>query len=198
MSEYTAIRGVTLSLRDLLQAHITNSTDPELNGVAIDLRSPKEMREANNDQGAQGVSLWLYRVARNGHTLNQPQRRPALDRVERHLLPMNLYYLVTPIATASDDEQLLLGKILEVLNDHPTLRGPLLHASLVDEEEFRVTLEPLTLEELTRVWDSLKESYQLSVSYLVQVVDIESGREPVAVRPVDERRTEYSQITSVT
>lgn len=200
MSEYTVIRGVTRSLRALLQAHITSSSDPGLAGVAIDLRSPKEMREdPDNEGGAQGVSLWLYRVVRNGHTLNRPPERVAPNQVRRHPLPMNLYYLITPIAGTSDDEQLLLGKVLEVLNDHPTLRGALLADSLEGEdEEFRVTLEPLTLEELTRVWDALKEPYQLSVSYLVQMVDIDSGRQPVEVSPVGVRQTEYHQILAVT
>ncbi len=199
MSEYTAIRGVTRSLRDLLQGHITDSTDPELTGVPIDLRSPREMREVDNDQGAQGVSLWLYRAVRDGQTLNKPPQRVAPNQVRRPSLPMNLYYLITPIASASDDEQLLLGKVLEVLNDHPTLRGALLSDSLEGgREELRVTLEPLTLEELTRVWDALKEPYQLSVSYLVQVVDIDSGRESVEVSPVEVRQTEYHQVLSAT
>lgn len=195
---YTAIRGVTFSLRDLLQENITNSTDPDLSGVPIDLRSPKEMREANQNQAPQGVSLWLYRTVRHGHTLNKPQQRIAPNQVRRNSLPMDLYFLVTPLAANPDDEQLLLGKVLEVLNDHPTLRGPLLHQSLDVGEEFRVTLEPLTLEELTRVWDALKEPYQLSVSYLIQVVDIDSGREPVEVSPVGVRQNEYFQIESVT
>ena len=41
-----------------------------------------------------------------------------------------------------------------------------------------------TLEELTRVWTALQESYQLSVAYCVQVALINSEREPERVAPV--------------
>ena len=196
MSEFTAIRGVTRTLRDLLTDHITDSSDPELNGVLVDLRSPREMREDNQ---AQGVSLWLYRVVRNGFTLNKRPERPAPGQVRPLPLPMDLYFLITPIAGTSDDEQLLLGKVLQVFHDHPTLRGALLSDALAGgSEELRLTLEPLTLEELTRVWDALKEPYQLSVSYLVQLVDIDSQRQPVEVPPVGVKATTYHQIKSVT
>lgn len=195
MSEYTAIRAVTRSLRELLRQNITLSSDPELAGVGIDLRSPKEMREDND---AQGVSLWLYRVVRNGHLLNQPPERDAANRLRGRPLPVNLYYLVTPIAATSDDEQLLLGRVLQVFNDHATIRGTLLTDALQNgSEEFRLTLEPLSLEELTRVWDALKEPYQTSVSYLVQVVEIDSALEPALVGPVTSFETEYLQIKSV-
>lgn len=194
VSEYTAIRAVTRSLRDLLRAHITLSSDPELNGVPIDLRSPKEMRE---DGDATGVSLWLYRAVRNGHTLNNPPERDAANRLLRHPLPVNLYYLVTPIAQNSDDEQLLLGRVLQIFNDHGTVRGPLLVDALAGgTEEFRLSLEPLSLEELTRVWDALKEPYQLSVSYLVQVVSIDSAREPVGIGAVTSLNTEFMPIVA--
>lgn len=192
MSEYTAIRAVTRSLRDLLRQGITLSSDPELAGVAIDLRSPKEMREDNDSLG---VSLWLYRVVRNGHLLNHPPGRDAANRRLRHPLPVDLYYLVTPLAQTSDDEQLLLGRVLQILNDHATIRGPLLADALVGgDEEYRLSLEPLSLEEGTRVWDALKEPYQLSVSYLVQVVSIESARAADGIAPVSSIETEVVQI----
>jgi hypothetical protein len=196
MGGYAVIRSVTETLESLLQQNITSSTDPELHGVGIDLRSPKEMREDND---AKGISLWLYRVVRDGHTLNRPAERPAPNRVERQPLPVNLYYLVTPIASSPDDEQLLLGKVLQLFNDTPVLRGAVLTEELRDSaEELRLTLELLSLEELTRVWDALKEPYQLSVSYLVQLVEIESAREPLEVSPVAVEEAAYSKIVTVT
>jgi hypothetical protein len=132
MSEFTAIRGVTRTLRSLLMQHITSSSDPELSGVAVHLQSPREMRENN---GAQGVSLWLYRVVRNGFTLGKPGRRIEPNQLGVPSLPIDLYFLITPIAQTSDDEQLLLGKVLQVFHDHPTLRGPLLQDALAGGDE---------------------------------------------------------------
>ena len=194
MSDYTVIRGVSETLRELLRAHITNDTEPQLNGVSIDLRSPKEMRE---DSEAQGVSLWLYRIVRNPDLLNRPPPRPAPDQIARHALPIDLYYLVTPIAPESTDEQVLMGRVLQTFNDHPILRGSDLQDPLADPDEIRLALETPSVEEQTRIWNALQESYQLSVSYRVQLVTIEAAHEPVRISPVLLRQTDYRQVIEV-
>jgi hypothetical protein len=59
-----------------------------------------------------------------------------------------------------------------------------------------VTLETLSLEELTRVWTALNSEtgYQLSVSYEVQIVEIDSAIEAEEVAPVVELVPEYHVI----
>jgi hypothetical protein len=199
VSEFTALRAVSFTLRALLEEHITNSTEPQLSGVPIDLRSPKELRVAQ----VNGVSLWLYRVARDGDLLNRPATRPSPNQVGHTQLPVSLSYLVTPLAEEPADEQVLLGRVLQVFNDHAILRGADLQKSpqvqpLELRDEIRVSLEMLSLEEITRVWDSLQEPYELSVAYRVQVVSIESDHEPIETSPVLVRENQYTQIVSVT
>ena len=192
MSDFTAVRAVTETLFGILQAGITNSADPQLQGVPIDLRSPKEMREAN---GVTGVSLWLYRITRDADTLNRPPERISPNQYRRSALPLHLYYLVTPLVTKPEDRQTLIGRVLQLFNDNSVLSGATLADSLAGSQEaFRVTLETLTLEELTRVWHSLAEPYDLSVSYEVQVVSIDSDLEAVETPPVMVRQAGYAQI----
>ena len=194
MSDFTVIRAVSRTLRGLLEDHITHDPDPALNGVPIDLRSPREMRD---DANSQGVSVWLYRVMRDGKSLNQPVERRVSNQIPRAPLPLDCFYLITPIATSPDDEQLLLGRILQSFNDHPLLRGSDLKDSLSNStEELRITLETLSLEDLTRVWHSLGEPYQLSISLLVQLARIDSAHEPLRVEPVLVKTTTYAQILS--
>jgi len=191
MSDFTAIRAVTDTLKSILELGITQSADPQLNGIAIDLRSPKEMRA---DQ-VSGISLWLYRVARDADLLNcQPERlSPTLFR--RASIPVRLYYLITPLVVKPEDRQTLLGRVIQLLNDHSQLRGSDLQDSLAgSDEQFRIVLETLTLEELTRVWYSLSEPYDLSVSYEVQVVKIDTDEEAVEAPPVLVRNAGYKQI----
>ncbi len=191
MSDFTAIRGVTRTLQSILREHITDDSAPQLLGVEIDLRSPKEMRE----DSITGISLWLYRVSRNEHVMNQTPQRVAADQIARNALPMNLYYLVTPFTNDPEDEQALLGRVLQTFHDHSTLRGSDLQDSLLGGvEELRVTLEQLTLEELTRIWNSLQEPYQLSVTYVVQLVSLDSAHAPVHRPPVQVKRSTYAQI----
>ena len=60
-----------------------------------------------------------------------------------------------------------------------------LHESLRDEfEHVKLTLEPLTLEDVTKVWTALALRYRLSAAYVVNVVQIESRRPRRFPRPV--------------
>ena len=198
MSEFTAIRAVSRTLRELLEEHITNSPLPQVSNVPIVLVSPRELRDASRPPTPpNGVSLWLYRVARNPDLLNHAPE--VVDSsVRRHPIPVDLHYLISPIAATPDNEQALLGRVLQVLSDHAIVRGADLRDDLAGEDtELRVTLETLSLEELTRIWSALDESYQLSVSYRVQVVAVESGHEPVQRRPVERRRARFGQAALV-
>lgn len=193
MSDFTSIRAVSLTLQTLLERYITNLTDPQLAGVTIDLRSPKEMRE---DQDS-GISLWLYRVTRNPDTLNhRPPRRTPEEQLA-YPIPVDLFYLVTPLVATPEDEQALLGKVLQVFNDHAIVRGSDLQDTLQGgSEELRINLETLSLEEISRIWDALKEPYALSVCYLVQLVSIDSDLEPLRKRPVIRQEKVNYQIVS--
>jgi len=179
MSDYTSVRAVSLALQKLLRAEITDSTDPQLNNVDVLLYSPKLMREKSKS----GVSLWLYRVTRESDTLNREPQRVSPTQLRRVPLPLTLFYLITPMRSEPEDEQAILGKVAQVLHDHAIMRGadvgPVLSA---DGTELHVVLDGLTLEELARVWDVLKEPYQLSVCYIVQTIAIDSDAD-VAVRP---------------
>ncbi|MBS0168397.1 MAG: DUF4255 domain-containing protein [Nitrospira sp.] len=182
----SAIQSCSVSLRELLrQAFVTDPDldvffDPGQGGVmTVSLLTPQELVEINSE----GVSLWLYRLQRDEQTLNQAPRRVASNQFEQPPLPLRLHYLVAPIVShdtrpqAPELEQHILGKVLQVFNDLGSLRGSSLLADLAGQPlELFVRLEPLTLEEITRVWDALELSYQLCVSYEVSVVPIASGR----------------------
>jgi hypothetical protein len=185
MSDFAAIRAVSESLRIVIENQIT------LAGVTVSERSPRQMVEAN----VNGISVWLYRVTRNEFILNNPPARPAPNLLSRKPFPVNLHYLISFFMPDVRDEQLLLGRIVQVFNDQPVLRGSDLVGSLAGEDsEFRIHFETLTLEELTRVWNSLQEPYRTSVSYLVEIIQIESLLDPILAPPVLQRQSASSQI----
>jgi hypothetical protein len=190
MSDYTVISAVSQTLHDLLRANISDMT------LDVSLRSPKEMQQAGP---AAGVSVWLYKVSRMSEMLNEPPQRRRADQELVRPLPVVLYYLITPMTSDPLTSQTVLGKVLQVFNDNAILRGADLRGTLQETtEQLRINLEALTLEELSLVWYALSEPYQLSVTYLVQVVNIDSDREPIHSRPVLRKNTGYKQILSVT
>ncbi|CAG1769959.1 hypothetical protein BAC2_00710 [uncultured bacterium] len=183
MSRFTAIRAASMALKALLERHITDTADPHVGGVEISLSSPRELR---SDTPTTAVSLWLYQVERNAELLNQPRRRTESDTELHRPFPLNLLYLVTPLAQQTLREHALMGRILQVFHSSPIVdpRSLLDPADLAELFALRISFQPLSLEELTRVWDALKEPYQLSASYLIQLVQIDSLLEADRVSPV--------------
>lgn len=181
MSDFTAMREVSLALEALLEQEITNSTDPQIKGVKIYLNSPRYLREKE----IAGISLWLYRITREPDTLNRPAERVTPARLRRQPVPLTLHYLITPMREQPKDEQALLGKVVQVLADHAVMSGPEVGALLdADGTELHVVLNGLSLEDVARVWDVLKEPYQLSVCYIVQTIAIDSDRDLIVRPPV--------------
>jgi hypothetical protein len=188
----TALRDTSVSLRGLLENRL--NADPEVlallppgGSLTVSLNTPEEMGDADEE----GLSLWLYRVTRDEHLLNLPGRRVAPDRLRLPALPMRLHYLLTPVfergqgVSAPEFEQTLLGKVLQLFHEQPTVRGADLAGALAGRDlEVTVRLETLSLEEITRVWDALERSYQLCLSYEISVVPIDARRDLVTGPPV--------------
>ncbi len=188
---YTALRACTLTLVDFIKGRFL--ADPLLGpffggGGTMDVRlnTPDEMQENQME----GLSVWLYRIVRDEQRVNAPPIRVSSTLLRPPPLPLCLHYLMTPITSAGSSagperEQLILGKMLQILNTTPILRGADLSSDFVGTSvELHVRLETMTLEEITRVWEGLEGSYQLSVSYEVGVVEIESELAPQAISPV--------------
>jgi hypothetical protein len=197
---YSLIKATSSSLAQYLRSQIL--ADPVLapdftgGGLMISLNNPEEMSESNH----RGISLWLYRVVRDEQLLNAPRVRNG-DRLFRpNALPLRLHYLVTPIAqidpeTGPQTEHMLLGKVLQVFHDHPVLRGSDFIEELAGAEfSLHVRLEPLSLEEITQVWEALQRPYQLCVSYQVSVVPISSAVEPQSLAPVEQVTSDFAVI----
>jgi uncharacterized protein DUF4255 len=193
MSDYSVLGAVSSTLQTLLTNNITNALAAPLN-VNVYLNSPIEMQTSNL---IPGISLWLFKVSRMAEMVNEPPERKSLNQLARTPLPVVLHYLVTPMAADPIARQSLLGRVLQVCNDHAILRGTDLQGVLANTtEQLRVNLEMLTVEELSLVWEALGEPYQLSVTYLVQVAKIDSDLELIRSMPVLDKQTTYAQILS--
>ena len=181
----TAIRDASVSLQRLLSDRL--ATDPDVlaalppgGSLTVSLSSPDDMAKVPD----QGLSLWLYKLSRDGFTSNAGLSRVSGRRMRTPPLPLRLHYLLTPMLEldngigAPEFEQTVLGKTLQVLAEEPILRGAQLvggtHSQL---GQLAVRLETLSTEEMTRVWDALESNYRLSVSYEVTIVPIEVRRE---------------------
>lgn len=148
------------------------STDPDTNGQFTSLKnvSLKSPAEAENDADMR-LSLYLYRVAEDPTSKNRMPVPGNGTSLRKAPLALDLHYLVTPLLKEPKEQQLVLGKVMQVLYDQVTVSpGSLGH----DDEVLRVTLNPVSLEEATRVWQALEVSYRLSLCYIIRVANIDS------------------------
>lgn len=180
---YSALQSTSISLAALVRGRLesdpvlSNFFNPASGGtLVVSINNPQEMASLPQE----GVSLWLYRVLRDADRFNRPNIRINPRQNQNPPLPLRLHYLVTPFVRANQPnsaelEQRILGKVMQAFQDHPHFRGADLEGDLAgSSQEFVVALETLPLEDLARVWNSLNQPYQLSVSYEVAIVNIDS------------------------
>lgn len=202
---YRYISASTSTVSELLSSNFESDSllaprfDSGLGGnMVVSPRTPHEMA----DLSEAGLSVWLYRIARDPELLNLPPRRTGFDTFEYRPLPLRLHYLMTPVVNDINNggndpgiEQLIIGKVLQTFHDNSTLSGSLLRGALIGTgSKLTVRLEPTTLEEITRVWDALESSYQLCISYEVSFVLLSSEKEEGLAVPVGIAEPEFGVI----
>jgi hypothetical protein len=191
MSNPRAIAAVTATLRRLLVGSIASEAD--LGDVVVTAQPLDKARDstATNNQ----LNLFLYLIAPNAAWRNHympGHSKPG--EVGYPPLALNLYYVLTAYGRDDDIEKpfshLLLGHAMRFLYDHPLLGAAEIAASLQDNdlgdqvERVRITLQPLSIEEISRLWAGFQMQYRLSVAYEIGVALIESERPIRAAAPV--------------
>lgn len=195
MSDYRAIGAVSNSIRDLLEAEMANKP------INVTVAAPDV--DITIVDTTRRINLFLYKVDENGSLKNMdvPGRgHPAA--FGRPPLSLDLHYLLTAYGL-SDEEQIgsqeLLADAMRVLHDFPIILNPHLDVALRNEiEHVKLYLEPLSLEELSKIWSALTKPMRLSVSYLVTVVQIENLVPRKFPRPVSEPPVGGPRIHAVT
>jgi hypothetical protein len=175
-----ALLKITEALRDRLTAALASSQMPGTVFVG-----------PLDDPDAKGAALvlFLYRVVPSASLRNRehrvPSSTPGQVNVFKNALPLDLYYLLTVGAMEKQSEETplhWLGCAMQALQDDPDVTG-----SAVDYETVRVTLEPLTTEEASRIWTLFPTAnYRTSVAYLATPVWIDPPQVIPLAPPVRE------------
>ncbi len=202
MSNYQAIGGVSATLQTLLRDRM--EIPPLSSGdttVPITISTPSTDDNTEDPR----INLFLFRVTENHYYKNQEipgHGHPAA--FGRPPLSLDLHFLLTAFGTSSEGDSgftnetlahYLLGSAMRVLHDYPIITEelvtgggqPVLDLNLRGQFELvKLYLEPLSLEDLTKVWTALTVPYRLSAGYAVSVVQIESQGPRRYPRPVGE------------
>jgi hypothetical protein len=176
MATFNAVAAVSRAMLGLIAEHCppTLLANPEFKLYhAADFERPI----------AEGFSLFLYRVSINASVRNLPPRRAPDGRRYRPSLPVDLHYLLTPWSADPERQQRMLGWSMRFLEDLATLPAGLLNHYVHERDTFRpeegveLVCDPLALPDYLNLWDKLKPKMQLSITYAVRMVMLDSDIE---------------------
>jgi hypothetical protein len=201
MSNALAVTAVTATLRNLLLAGLGNAFP----GGKVTTKPLDKARDANN--AVNQVNLFLYNVSYDAAWRNMDM--PNLLKPNETgfpPLPLVLHYLIT-VYGENDDAQApvshtLLGTAMRVLHDHPLLGAEEIKAALGGSdlgeqvERVRITPQPMSVDEMSKLWTTFQSSYRISAAYQVSVVLIESERTAKTPLPVLTRGQDDSGVRS--
>jgi Pvc16 N-terminal domain len=210
VSTALAIAAATRVLSSVILQGIQSaeSATPGLSGIlgsapAITSRAPDQL-ETGDSEAAQ-LSLFLYHVTYNQgwREVGLPSRNGSGAGVDRPPLALDLHYLLIAYGNSEYVPQILLGLGMQALHETPFLYrqqitnvftpGPALNqidtalatANLAGQiEMIKVTPEPLSVEDLSKLWTSFGGKFRPAAGYEATVVLIESTAPVQAALPV--------------
>jgi hypothetical protein len=193
VSTALAIAATTRVLGDLIVQNINNADVGSVlgNPPFLTTRSPDQL-ESGAEELAQ-LSLFLYHVTYNQgwREVGLPSRNSSGAPIDRPPLALDLHYLLVAYGGSDYIPQMLLGLGMQALHETPFLTkdeissvfsGPLgavdsalATAELADQVEMiKVTPEPLSTEDLSKLWTAFGGKFRPSAGYEATVVLIES------------------------
>lgn len=172
MAKYTIIsdigKGIIALLRDKLvpepvdKAESIGICDPKERGGYIVGVHPYDIKEDTSGRAAENKTLPDGSV----------QDPPAM---------VELYYVISvsskaEIETKALDEAKIIGKIIQVFKDNPTIPARYMPNNAgMPIENVPISMLPINMEEKVKIWTMFGEPYKLSVFYVVGPVAIDSG-----------------------
>src|SRR5690349_1850402 len=192
MSNSLAIAAVTATLRNLIKAGIDN----DVPGALVTTQPLDEVKTPGDL-----INVFLYQTTIDAAWSNRDVgRKTKPGETGQPALALNLFYLLTAYGknnAAPDLPDLtshrLLGRAMRVLHDHPVLSFAEIESALSGNdlheqiERVRITHQPMTLDEMSKLWTAFQAKYRISTAYEVSVVLIDSRRPATAPLPVLKR-----------
>ncbi|MFO1429845.1 MAG: Pvc16 family protein [Candidatus Competibacteraceae bacterium] len=129
----------------------------------------------------EGFYLCLWRVGIGGMPRNLPPRRDRAGMVFKPSLPLDLYFLMLPVAKTADKQTSMLGWVLSFMHDLPALTGETINrytkgapAVFEPEESVELIADPLSTADYLALWDRVKTGFQAGMTYVARMVLIDS------------------------
>jgi hypothetical protein len=187
MSNPLAIAAVTATFGRLVR-------NVPLSGITFSAMAP-DIARASGDTTRQ-LNIYLYSVTPNAAYRNAdlPTRAAGGELVGQPVVALDLHYLLTAYGDGDDeiDAHHLLAHAMSLINDRPVLTRASILAAIAAEsatpathpelaasdlaeqpEAVKLTMHPLSSEDMFNLWSAFQTGYRLSVAYEASLVLIE-------------------------
>jgi hypothetical protein len=187
LTDCFVISDVNKTLAELVWNNIKD--DKQISSVLstenqISFSSPK----LTENEGSKKITFFLYQITEFSSMRNHPMLKGNQNQEVHRSLHLIFHYLITPYTQNTESNHILLGKILQIFANNAVLRGSLLKGGLSkNPTALRLALDPLSIDELNRLWSVIGANYRLSLSYSVYPVFIEMAPRKEMPRVVEEK-----------
>jgi hypothetical protein len=208
------LAAVTAVLKDLLNNGLIDHDAGSTVGAISVTSLPPDRIPVTTGQEQSQLNLFLYTVTPNIGWLNEglPSMNGRGNPVSNPPLALDLHYLLTAYAADELHAEILLGYGMQLLHETPVLTRdavrtalapplpvpgggdlpPALQALTTSElaeqvELIKITPEPMSTEDMSKVWAALQAHYRPTAAYRASVVLIESRRSTRRPLPVRDR-----------
>ncbi|MEO7689834.1 MAG: DUF4255 domain-containing protein [Sphingomonas sp.] len=175
MAQHQAIAAVAAAIRGLLRERYPRDA---FDTLTVEMYQAKDIEKGLT---VDGFAILPWRVAIN------PQRRARAPRVDifgrrfRPSLPLDLSFLIIPVASSTEKQLRMLGWVMRALEDAGSITAAQLNDYLTEdgiftvEENLDLVCDPLSVVDQLSMWDRIRR-HPLFVNYLVRMVLIDSNQ----------------------
>lgn len=173
MGSYTVIADAGNALVRLLRKELV--PDIISNSANIGLASPA-------DKGNMTLCVYLYDVAESETYRVSGMVSDGADRQKFPPIHLTLSYMITAFSSGdikfrSEEEQRILGKVVQVLHDYPVLNTDTMEFGAGGKRDaVRIEMRKIPAEEKLKAWVFPNQAYKMSLFYRMGPVSLESSK----------------------
>ena len=201
MSNALAIAAVTAVLKDLLDNGLIDRNVSGAIGSSVTVSALPPDRVKTGQSDPTQLNLFLYHVAPNPgwRNVDLPSVNGWGERSGNPPLALDLFYLLTAYGSQDFEAEILLGYAMQLLHETPVLTRDAIRrsltpaspvgggilppplralpaAELADQIELvKLSPQPMSTEEISKLWAAMQTNYRPSAAYQASVVLIESA-----------------------
>lgn len=211
MSDFLAVAGVTVVLRWILQDALAASGLDTVLGATPTVTALPPDRVVVGQNEAPQLNLFMYHASLNQgwRNVGLPERNAGGTLLTAPTLALDLHYMLSAYGPHELDAEILLAWGAQVLHEQPVLTREAVQSTLIaarsapgassqtqavglttlaDQAELvKLTPEPLSAEEINRLWTAFQAHYRATASYLATVVLIRRQQPTHVSLPVQTR-----------